>query len=63
MERQAHGGKVGVDALVVCRVGGGAGKAASPEGPFKAAGGSRRACAAEAGVACEVNGKEGELAA
>jgi hypothetical protein len=40
-ERQAHGGKVGVNALAVCRVGGGAGEAASPEGRFKAAGGGR----------------------
>ncbi len=58
-ERQAHGGEVGVDALAVHRVGG---RAASPEGPFKAAGGGEHADAAAAGVAREVDGKEGELA-
>ena len=59
--RQAHGGEVGVEALAVCRVGGGAGKAASPKGPCKVAGGSGRAGAAAAGVVAKSTAK-GELA-
>ena len=59
--RQAHGGEVGVEALAVCRVGGGAGKAASPKGLCRVAGGSGRAGAAAAGVVAKSTAK-GELA-
>ena len=63
-ERQSNGSEVGVDVLSVCHVGGRASEAAPPEGPFEAAGGGERpGCgAAAAGVACEFDGREGELA-
>jgi hypothetical protein len=50
-----------VEALAVCRVGGGAGKAASPKGPRRVAGGSGRAGAAASGVVAKSTVK-GELA-
>ena len=50
-----------MEALAVCRVGGGAGKAASPKGPSRVAGGSGRAGAAAAGVVAKSTA-EGVLA-